>query len=153
MQGIPPDDIFDMDDAMGATPPEAASNHGDDAGGREEEEEDMPVVKRRRLEVSRSDVEEEQSVSRSVSPWEQTPSSNQITVPVPHPPPLPSFSDKLVEVYHEPIQPSATPTYLQHRFMVSISLDILYPCQYNISGYSVCMSVYLWIFCIHVSIL
>ena len=137
MQGIPPDDIFSIDDAMGATPTDAPATSldpGDDAGGREEEE-DMPVLKRRRLDVSRSDGEEEQSVSRSVSPWEQTPSSNQIAVPVPRPPPLPSFSDKLVEVYHEPIQPSATPTYLQHRFMVS---TIIY-------GYFVCMSVYMYL--------
>ena len=123
---------------MGDTPPDAASA-GDGAGGREreKEDEDMPVVKRRRLEISGSDGEDEQPASRSVSPWEQTPSSNQISVPVPRPPPPPSFSDKLVEVYHEPIQPSATPTYLQHRFMVSIS-------QYTL-GYAMFMSVYSWI--------
>ena len=30
------------------------------------------------------------------------------------------FSDKMVEVYQSPWQPSATPSHLQHRFMVSL---------------------------------
>ena len=29
------------------------------------------------------------------------------------------FSDKVIEVYQSPWQPSATPAHLQHRFMVS----------------------------------
>ena len=106
-----------MDDASIATPPPGASASCD--GGRESEGENdtMPVVKRRRLNVSGSD---EQSASRSVSPSEQT-----ITEPISRPPPPPSFSDKLIEVYHDAVHPSATPTYLQHRFMVSTVLCIL----------------------------
>lgn len=33
----------------------------------------------------------------------------------------PKFSEKLVEEYQTPWQPSATPSHLQHRFMVSIN--------------------------------
>lgn len=32
----------------------------------------------------------------------------------------PKFSEKMIEEYQSPWQPSATPKYLQHRFMVSI---------------------------------
>ncbi len=33
------------------------------------------------------------------------------------------FNDKLVEVFHSPLQPSSTPDHLQHRFLVcSLSL-------------------------------
>lgn len=33
---------------------------------------------------------------------------------------LPSFSERLLEVYQKPFQPSSTPDHLQHRFMVSL---------------------------------
>lgn len=109
-----------MDDVGEDMAVTAAASH--DGGGRESGGEDdaMPVIKRRRLDVSGSDDEVEHSKSRSASPWEQTPSSNQIAEPAPRPPQPPSFSDKLIEVYHEAVQPSATPSYLQHRFMVSL---------------------------------
>lgn len=99
-----------MDDASISSPLGAGASC--DAGRESEGEDDtMPVVKRRKLNVSGSD--EQSAGSRSVSPSEHT-------EPVSRPAPSrPSFSDKLIEVYHDAVQSSATPTHLQHRFMVS----------------------------------
>ena len=42
--------------------------------------------------------------------------TNQIAI---NPKPAIKFSEKMIEVYQTPWQPSATPTHLQHRFMAS----------------------------------
>ena len=109
-----------MDDASVATPPGAGASERESEG----EDDTMPVIKRRKLNVSGSDGQ--QSASRSVSPSEQT-------KPVSHPAPpsRPSFSDKLIEVYHDAVQSSATPSYLQNRFMVSIVHCMLHIDQFD----------------------
>ncbi len=50
--------------------------------------------------------------------------ANSSSLPVPRhsKPQSVKFSDKMVEVYQSPWQPSATPSHLQHRFMVGKGL-------------------------------
>ena len=97
-------------------PPLDAPPSGGSGREREEDEDDMPTIKRRRLEVPMSDGEDSATQSRSVSPWQQTPST--LTVPEVARPLPPAFSDKLIEQYQDPVHPSATPFHLQNRFMV-----------------------------------
>ena len=55
------------------------------------------------------DVQSVQSESRQSLPWQPA----QMKAP-------PSFSERLLEVYQPPFQPSSTPSHLQNRFMVRI---------------------------------
>ena len=104
LQGIPDDDIFGgFDDSL------------DDDNQLNNE---VGVVS----EVRESDVDDnlslfsEGSERAGLSPRRAGHTSNRSNLGA-------KFSEKMVEVYQSPWQPSATPTHLQHRFMVHITLE------------------------------
>lgn len=123
MEGIPPDAIFGNDDVMdGDEPGDDDVNSVTPSGSHGYTGEDDDIVQPRKrprlLEEEESDggeVDDKESLmssepghahSRPLAP----PTSSRVMVP--------TFSDKMIEVYQSPLLPSSTPHTLSHHFLL-----------------------------------
>lgn len=119
-QGIPADDIFgDFDDIDGM-------GSGVNVGGAPQEKAWPTTASHKRVRLNSDEEifggdpgEDVDALSNQSGGLEQD-YQQESWRGVDRPRAGPKFSEKAIEEYQSPWQPSATPTHLQHRFMVSV---------------------------------
>ena len=103
----------------------------DNKGTNDDDDDDSIVQSRKRRRLESNDVTPAPSDflddAQSVQSGSRDPTSvdreltNQIAPP---PRKVIEFNEKLVQVCHDSLQPSATPDHLQHRFMVNVNYSV-----------------------------